>query len=424
MKSTSVLRFRLSPRSAFVAVDVHDDELFAFCLLDEETVIIRRFSNRTFVIESELRRFARRATASGFQHVVVVCEPTGIYHNNLLRTARRLGLGTALVSAEAVKKMRVIESNDDGKTDEKDPRVIALLAQMGKTLLHRILPEPYELLREYGRIYDRAEEGLMEAKGAVHPARKRLFPDLDFGNDFYFERAGRAILSCYGFNPYRIHRAGRTRVERRLRKEAPGIHRKSIDRLLKAAEESIRADLSPRIQEALEAELTQRYEDLELYEKRREEARAQLLELYREARAEDPRLPTPQAGVIGEVMLARLIAETGPLSDFASWRQVYRYLGVNLRERRSGKYRGKTKLSKKGRARGRKVLSMITLPLVKKNAIFGDYHHRKRKTMTGTEAMAASARKVLKMIVGLYRSEQQFDRNRVHRCESQFAKAA
>lgn len=424
MNCTTILPFPRSDRSALLAVDVHEAELFVFCSLAVDSVIFRRFDNRTRVIEEQLTELRSLALDAGFGHVVVVSEPSGVYHFNLLRTARRLGMGTALVNPEAVKKMRVVESNDDGKTDHKDPRVISLLAQLGKTLLHRQLPETYQLLREYGRLYDHAEEAIRSAKISIHPLLTRLFPDLDFGNAFYFHKSGRAIERCYGFNPYRMVRAGRSRLERRLRKEAPGIHQKTIDRLLSSALESVRSDLPPRIQEALEAEITLRYEDLDLQEKRRQVAKEKLLEFYREAREEDPHLPAAERGVVSEINLARLVGETGPLSDFVCWKQVYRYLGMNLRERQSGTYRGKTKLAKKGRARGRKIMGLIALPLAKKHALFGTYHHSKKETMQGSKAMAATSRKILKMLFGWYRTGGAFDRNRVFHCESQFAKAA
>ena len=58
---------------------------------------------------------------------------------------------------EAVAKFRVVETNDDGKTDLKDPHIIKTLA--GKTLRQRQLPKEYQLLRTCGVLYDQAERG-------------------------------------------------------------------------------------------------------------------------------------------------------------------------------------------------------------------------------------------------------------------------
>jgi hypothetical protein len=45
-----------------------------------------------------------------------------------MHTARRLGHLTAYVNGESVAKLRVVETNDDGKTDRKDPHIISTLA--------------------------------------------------------------------------------------------------------------------------------------------------------------------------------------------------------------------------------------------------------------------------------------------------------
>ena len=64
----------------------------------------------------------------------VICEPTGQLQNKLLRTARRLGCFTSYVNAESVSKFRMIESNDQNKTDTKDPRVIHTMGKLNKPL--------------------------------------------------------------------------------------------------------------------------------------------------------------------------------------------------------------------------------------------------------------------------------------------------
>jgi len=100
--------------------------------------------------------------------------------------------------------------------------------------------------------------------------------------------------------------------------------------------------------------------------------------------------------------------------------------GLNLCERQSGKYRGKTKTSKKGRPRLRKILGQVVLPLVKEKGLYGSYYHQKkyRDKMPGAKAMVVVERRFLKMLFGWYRSGQAFDSERVFACESQHKKAA
>ena len=59
-----------------------------------------------------------------FHGVRIVCEPTGAYEKALIRKAQEFGFVTQYVSGEASNKAKVIESNDSGKNDIKDARVI------------------------------------------------------------------------------------------------------------------------------------------------------------------------------------------------------------------------------------------------------------------------------------------------------------
>jgi hypothetical protein len=52
-----------------------------------------------------------------------------------------MGFSTCFVNTESVARFRTIETNDTGKTDTKDPRVIRTLGKLGKVITHRILDE-------------------------------------------------------------------------------------------------------------------------------------------------------------------------------------------------------------------------------------------------------------------------------------------
>lgn len=410
---------------AILAFDVSKDRLnLAVNITGRMTD--HEFDNQTLVIEEQLRTWQQRARMAGYERVLVVSEPTGCYHQTLMNSARRLGLETAFVSGEAVCKMRVIETNDSGKTDIKDPHVIHTLASLGKTLIQRAYDESYTLLREWNGLYERAEVSVVETKCLLHRQLKVLFPDYGFKKDFLYGKSGAALVKNYGANPYRILRSGKTRFSRVMRKAAPRIRQKTLDQLYQRAETSVRHPMSLRQDQLLEFRLKTLWQDYQLHQSRKAEARQQMVALYHEARQDDPKLPQAEKGVITWFHLSRLVAETGPISDFSSLRKFMRYAGLNLREKQSGKYRGKTKLSKKGRRGSRKVLSQIVLPLVKREGLFGPYYHGKKEKdgMPGTKAMTAVMRKFLKLFYGWYQSGGVFDQNRVFSCESQYRLAA
>ncbi len=427
MKTTANVEAVANESVLNVCCDVGMDELHLTCGAVGGMRFPRVFSipNRTRPIRATLAELRKVAAGAGLSTVRVIVEPTGVYHKLLLRLAREAGLKTSLVNAEHVVKMRQVIFGDTGKTDRRDPEAIAAVAAQGRLVIDRQLPEAFERLRGWAKIYQDAEDGIIDAKNRIHRALKLLFPDFDFSTDFLYGPSGRAVLRCYGFNPPRLASLVASRAYERLRRRCR-ILRSSVARLIEQARLSSGSARAGAQSEIAEQSLRLAWEELELHERRREDARERLAQLYTAARLADPRLPAPLAGVVSITGLARLFAEIGPLGDFESWRQVLRLGGLNLCERQSGRYRGQTKISRKGRPQLRRILNQLALPLVRRRELFGPYYAQKTavQKMPGKKAMTAVARKLVKMIWGWYHSETGFDRARVFRCEAAYRNAA
>jgi transposase len=147
--------------------------------------------------------------------------------------------------------------------------------------------------------------------------------------------------------------------------------------------------------------------------------------VYHRLLAQGEPVPRAYKGIINEFRIARVLGETGPISDFSHKRSILRYAGLNLRERKSGKYVGKVKLSKKGRSPMRNVLCQAVFPLVRKGQLFGDYYHQKKAAgMPGNKAMVAVMRKFLVIFYTLSRERVEFCPERVFQCQSQYKMAS
>lgn len=429
MKRTPKRTENTSPGIAEVCGDVSMDEIHLTVMAGENSPFPRvfRIPNRTLDVIETLSSIRSFALGRGFEQVRVVVEPTGDYHLMLLEVAARMGCLTNLVNGEHVAKMRVVHFGDSGKTDKRDPEAIYRVVQNGRLIAdrHRSFPEVYHLLRGWGASYQTAEDGIIEAKGRVHRALRVLFPDFDFSTDFLYEESGQAIMACYGLDPHEIVRHSASRLYTRLRR-ASRIRRSSVVRLLASARASVLSTPDGERRVFHRARLAQAWEDWQLHERRRDQARARLESLYDQARALDPRLPAPVVGVISQCALARLLGELGPISDFNHWRQVLRYAGLNLKERESGTFKGMIRIARKGRPQLRRILNQIALPLVRKGCLFGDYFHHKREVqkMNGAKTMTAVSRKIVKMLWGWIHSGQAFDVSRVFTCKAAHALTA
>jgi transposase len=386
----------------------------------------QRLDNTTDTIEAALAHYAHLAEQTYLDGLTVVCEASGGYEQKLLRTARRLGHQTALVSPEHVAQLRKVETNDTGKTDHKDPRVIALVAQLGKTQRHRLLAEPYALLRRLTSDYDQDERCLCACKTRIHSLILDLYPDYKGSAVFTFDTTGRALMDAYAFDPYAIRRAGYRRFQAKMKRRVKFVRFRTLEKLFAWAEASARYERPEAVILALRRRLQALSRDLERLEQRMDALKAEI-EAVGETLKEATALPTLDEALSGVTLfnLARLVGQTGPLSDFATKRALLRYAGLNLRERQSGQYRGQTRLSKKGRILLRKVLSQAVFPLLRGDRLYGPYYAQKRRQgMCDQKAKVAVMRKFLGVVWSLARSGEPFDVDRFHLSASQYRRYA
>ena len=176
MKIQTIHSKTISDNKLVVAFDVGKDKLDVYCEYGQHC-FQDSFANHTSKIEQKLVAFSGIAELSGYEGLRIVAEPTGIYHFKLFRTARRLGHQTALVNPESVHKFKVVESNDSGKSDHKDPRVINLLAKYGKTLINRDIRDEYLLLRQLNTMVIDEEKAYTATRCKIHRVLAELFCD-------------------------------------------------------------------------------------------------------------------------------------------------------------------------------------------------------------------------------------------------------
>ncbi len=408
-----------------ISVDVHKDILYFFF-----TTIGKEYSdhcsNRTDIIEKKLKKYLIIAQEHKYKNLRILCEPTGQYQNKLLRSARRNGCLTCYVNAESVAKFRVVESNDSGKTDTKDPRVIQTLGKLNKTIKHRLLSEKYLMLRKMNVIYDGIDGASTSLRCKLSKLLVELFCDYSFKKDFLYSNSGLALVENYSCNPYRIIAEGFESFCATMKKSVPRIRKTTLSRLWSDAKTSVLNELPDGYMKILEQHLSQLMLDYLQQIERKEELVKQMIIIMEGLREDDPHIPPPTPGVISAKNLARLLGETGPLGDFIHWRKLMRYAGLNIRERQSGYYKGLNKISKKGRPLLRKILNHIALPLVKRNGLYGPYYHNKKDIdkMVGNKAMVVVARHLLRKIHGWYKSGEEFNKHRFFNCEGQFLKKA
>lgn len=425
---TTTLAPSKSAPALFLAADVSRATLNLFTRFERAGNLLTiedQIPNYTRPIEEALTQISSLALEHGAPSLCVVCEASGGYEKLLLATAQRMGLATALVSGEQAQVLTKLESLDTAKTDKKDARLIHLAATSGKLQRHRRLPERYQLLRRLTAFHDDEVRLASALRTRILQVLGELFPDYDRQTQFTFSGTGRTLLREGLLDPGRLMRLGQSRLLQMLRRRVKGVKTATADHLLRAAEASARRALPGALAAVLSRRLAVLLAELEQHEAHAGELREQIERIGDELKARGE-LPAIDEAVSGLTLfnLARLIGQTGPLSDFGSKRQLLRYAGMNLRERQSGTYRGQTRLSKKGRPLLRKVLGQAIFPLLRRDRLLGARYAERRERMPERKAKVAAMRKLLVLVYGAQRSNargERFDKARVYCCQSQYA---
>jgi transposase len=382
--------------------------------------------NTTRDIKKLFSELADLSGQRGYSGLHIVCEPTGSYGDALLRLARKYGHTTAYISGEAVHKAKVIENNDASKNDIKDPRVIFMLSRMGKELTCRTLPPLYKRLRELNRMYDEADKNRVEARCKMHHLIVRLFCDYPMAKDFIYTVSGHALLRHFGCNPYRIASFTYKDFRSIMVKDAQGIREKTLQSIYQNACYSSLHIIPEEEHLAIEQRLLYAWEDYLRADDRKETLRKQIEACYEPLWRQGELVPQADT-IFTPFQICRIAGETGPTGDFPHWRVLFKYAGINLRTRESGRYKGQIKFSKKGRNDLRGIAGRLVFRLVRKHELYGPYFHRKKElcpTMPGTKIMANVERKLIRLYYALGIRRAAFSMDRFSRCESQYRLAA
>jgi transposase len=404
--------------------DVSSDELHFYCEAkrnDNKVFTLEDTVSNTYEgIKNHFLELEEEKIKSNLDHIHVFFEPTGGYEDTIKTMAFKRGYKVNYISGEATKKASVIEGNENGKSDKKDTRVINTLAKMSKSLTCRDLPENYALLRQTGNYYEDESLSGGITRNKISKIQRSLFPGLNYKSKFLYTVTGKNILEIYGFNPYKIAKKSPGNFVDRMKKRIPKCNRTILNEVYRKAKFAVNV-ISKKEAQLLEEQLKWLYDQYTAIQSRKEKLKAEMLELYTKL-SESEKLSLVKG--MPQFQCARVIAETGPLNDFKDSAQIIKYAGLNIKLKQSGKYKGKEKISKKGRALLRKILYQLSFSsLIKKGGCYCDYFKTKKKQMgNGIEAMVAVMRKALKMIFGVVASCMNFDINRVHMCQTEYNK--
>jgi len=161
---------------------------------------------------------------------------------------------------------------------------------------------------------------------------------------------------------------------------------------------------------AARIELASLLEQYDLYSIQEETIMEQVLQTLGKIPGTKQMLSIPGIGVL---TVAGFLAEVGDLSGYDHGQQIIRLAGLNLTENSSGKRKGKTGISKRGRSRLRSILFRCMLPMVAKNKEFKALHKlyttRIQNPLKKKQSIIALCGKLIRILFTLGTKQKEYD---------------
>ncbi len=115
---------------------------------------------------------------------------------------------------------------------------------------------------------------------------------------------------------------------------------------------------------------------------------------------------------LGFITIIKVLTEVNGFLLFKNIRQLVSYAGLDVIEKESGKYTGKTKISKKGNARIRAALFMPALSAAQYNKTLKTFYERVNQGRTvKKQGIVAVMRKLLILIYILWKKDEEYIEN-------------
>ena len=378
----------------FVGVDVSKDT-FSTAGLDGEG---KECFSLSYSMDSEgFCKFLEILTAHcpDSQKILVGMESTGCYHLNLFSFLTSQGIQAVVINPLLIANFAK-RSLRKTKTDKKDARTIArFLMESQEEISQLSISQDLQDLRDLARERESVSHLITAVKAEIKRVLRTTFPELESVGDL-FTRSKLRFLKEYP-SARRVKMAKLKDLVKALNQPQVGNKLSfSVEDILGAAHRSI-AMVSPAKEVILQGKIA----TLLHLQERLDELTKLLTDFCKATRVEDWKILRSIKGV-GPKTVVPFLAEMGSIENFSSHKKLIAFAGMDPSVCQSGRYIGRSKLSKRGNRHLRRAIYLMTAAVVSKNAFFRAYFlRRKRERLIPQKALLATAHKLIRVIFAM-----------------------
>lgn len=400
---------QITPSTLIIGIDIAKDKHVARAQDDRGIEFGKRliFENRIHGFHSLLEWMERHQKQNAKNHVIFGVEPTGHYWLNLAYFLTAKGYDFVLVNPMHVKKSKELDDNSPTKNDTKDAKVIAQLIKDGRYSVPNLLDGIYAELREGVKVRDQLIQQLMITEGRIHNVIQRYFPEFF---DVFGDWEGKTALCTLKLFPF-PSQIKEMEPDEVLSKWKPFVQRgvgiKRATKLVETAKKSIGIQIGIEFAKHEMDFLIRQYE---LYKEQLELLDSQIETLLTTIPGTKQMIDINGLGV---ATVAHLFAEVGDINKYSHPQQLVNLAGLSLREHSSGKFKGQTRITKRGRSGLRRALYLAIRPLVAHNETFKALHHyytnRSERPLKKQQSLIALCCKLLRVLFVIGQKQCEFD---------------
>ena len=412
------LRSLVPVSNAIIGIDLADNkQMVVVCDHDSKVLARRTFRCKAWDLGAALDWAAERAVAKGFAGVTVACEPTGHRWRVLGELAGRRSMPFVCVQPALTSAARRTEDLTTDKTDEKDAVLIARLTAQLRCYVPEQADETWARLRHLGA---RREQLITESTGQVQQMRDLLecvWPAvLETAQQPFRSRTWTAGLAVVvdrdGGDLTRTRRLGPARFEHAIRREI--TKRGGLKPCLRIVRELFAALADPTGVTAHRRGALERVQLLLIdwvhAHERLADTETRMVAVLEELQLTELVCSIPGVSAIGA---AAILAQTGDPRRFATARALVKHAGLAPREKLSGTFKGRTRLTGQGRPGLRLAAWRAVWGAQRANPVYAArYRHlttRQDNRLKPTQAQSVIAAAVLRQLHTVITTRQAWD---------------
>jgi transposase len=383
-------------KAMVLAIDVAKVEQYGVLMDSERQAVVTVKWDHPAETPELLKRL--RALPCG--SLTAVMESTGVYGDTLRGQLRQGGFEIHQVSAKRVHDACEVYDGVPSLHDAKAAQVIARLYWEGASRVWVEASEQQRELNAIGRLYRLYQKQCQQQQNRLEAALTRHWPEVCHSLELDSVTLEELLLT-YG-SPDSLARHVEEAREQMRRVSRGQLSVEKIEAVIDSACHTIGLpcmEAERGYLRALAAELR--------HNRLQREGVAERLAAMTQA---DTQLK-PMGETLGKVTTALLVAERLDPREYANSRSYCKALGLNLKEKSSGQYKGQLKLTKRGSGQARRDLYLATLRLIHRDPIVRDWYQRKVQTHGGrdkSKVVVALMRKLARALWHIARG-QAFD---------------